>query len=377
MKILVFAHDSELYGASQSLITALELLKQVGNEFLILQPYSGKLTPVLERMNLEYRTIQFPHCAVHVKGKHSLLRKLRDFRNYHIHTNKMVDQLIAIVQEFRPDIIYTNTSVVSIGYKIACRLNIPHVWHIREFGWPDYRYLPSRQTVVNAIRKSAGSIFISQSVQDYWLKQKKGSSTIIYNGIVSGRIATEARKLPIGPVNIGITAVILRSKGQHVAIQAFHQFLKHYPNSFLQVYGGVSDQAYSEELQTLCRKLQIESRVCFNGFVEDKEQMFGKLNLLLNCSLMEGFGRSIVEAMSRGIPVIAGAGGGIPEIIDDGLNSFLYHSEQELCDKMIRLFGDEKLYERISGAALEKSRQFSVETYASSIQNIFLKVVTA
>ena len=50
-------------------------------------------------------------------------------------------QSYMIVRRFHPDIIHTNTGVVSIGYHVARWLHIPHVWHLREYGaWEFHTY---------------------------------------------------------------------------------------------------------------------------------------------------------------------------------------------------------------------------------------------
>jgi glycosyltransferase involved in cell wall biosynthesis len=54
----------------------------------------------------------------------------------------------------------------------------------------------------------------------------------------------------------------------------------------------------------LCRELKIESRVEFMGFVRDMSQLYARVHVLLSPALDSGFGRSVLEAMSVGLPVI-------------------------------------------------------------------------
>ena len=50
---------------------------------------------------------------------------------------------------FKPDVIYTNTSVVRIGYLFSKKFHIPHVWLIREFVGIvyDFIYIPFRNNI--------------------------------------------------------------------------------------------------------------------------------------------------------------------------------------------------------------------------------------
>ena len=56
-----------------------------------------------------------------------------------------------------PDLIYSSTSVITIGYSLARKYLVPHVWHIRKFGDLDYNfsYFPNRETLIRNIIKGA------------------------------------------------------------------------------------------------------------------------------------------------------------------------------------------------------------------------------
>lgn len=68
----------------------------------------------------------------------------------------------------------------------------------------------------------------------------------------------------------------------------------------LKVAGGTP----SSKIKKLCRELNIEKRVEFMGFVQNMSELYAGVHVLLSPVLDSPFGRSILEAMSAGLPVI-------------------------------------------------------------------------
>ena len=89
---------------------------------------------------------------------------------------------------------------------------------------------------------------------------------------------------------------------------------------------------------------------------------------------MEGFGRTIVEAMNYGIPVIANASGGVLEIIEDNKNGLLYDSSIEnLTDVVIKVLSDKELYESLSYNGRHQAKKYSVTNYVNAIDSILIE----
>jgi phosphatidylinositol alpha-1,6-mannosyltransferase len=73
----------------------------------------------------------------------------------------------------------------------------------------------------------------------------------------------------------------------------------------------------------------------------------------------EGFGLVFIEAMARGRPVVGGAHGGTPEIIDDGINGFLVpHGDvAQLMDRLKRLLANDSLRREMGAQALARVKR--------------------
>lgn len=372
MKILVVAHDSSMYGSSQSLVTALTGINSlIDRKIMVLLPYPGKIEEVLKSLGIEYEILPFPKCVEYKRKVPTLKNRFKRTYLYYKSFYNVLPKFVSITKAFSPDVIYSNTSVISIGYWVARKLKVPHVWHIREFGDVDYIYFPTKRSVTACIRKTERSIFGSEALRNAWLKRKTIESHVVYNGIFQDNLQTSPRELPLQYIRIGMLGGFIFGKGQDIAVEAFSIFAKQVENSCLTFYGDVMDKRYYHDLLSLIRKLGLESKVIMSGFVHDKESIFRNLDVMLNCSRTEGFGRTIVEAMAYGVPVIGNNSGGIPEIIEDKMDGLLFEgSAESLAHAMFTLFSDKKLYNSLSANGIKKAQKFSINKYVESIDRI-------
>ncbi len=89
-----------------------------------------------------------------------------------------------------------------------------------------------------------------------------------------------------------------------------------------------------------------------------------------NPELVEHFGITTVEAMAaKAVPITYGAGGQI-EIVDDGINGYLWKTKAGLMDKTIKLINDNKLLQKMGKKAQEKSRLYSYERFYQEINSL-------
>lgn len=84
----------------------------------------------------------------------------------------------------------------------------------------------------------------------------------------------------------------------------------------------------------------------------------------------EHFGISTVEAMSAGaVPVVIHAGG-LPEIVIDGENGYLWNTEEELLEKTKELIENTPKREKIASAGIKRAKMFTQDMFCSSINRI-------
>ncbi|ASC70341.1 Glycosyltransferase family 1 [Halomicronema hongdechloris C2206] len=109
-----------------------------------------------------------------------------------------------------------------------------------------------------------------------------------------------------------------RGKGIETLLHGFALAQQQYPQLHLAIAGKPHNDpsSYLQELKRLATNWRIDDSVTFLGHVDDPSQVYRASDLVVVPSEWpEPFGRTIIEAMACGVPVVASRVGGIPEIL--------------------------------------------------------------
>ncbi|GAG02365.1 unnamed protein product, partial [marine sediment metagenome] len=106
--------------------------------------------------------------------------------------------------------------------------------------------------------------------------------------------------------------------------------------------------SYVRKLLDLCQELDIENQVRIldrTKNVKELGQLYSKADIFILPSVWEAFGIVLLEAMSFGIPIVATNAGGIPELVEDGVEGFLVPPKdaKALATALQKLIDDPKL----------------------------------
>jgi glycosyltransferase involved in cell wall biosynthesis len=119
--------------------------------------------------------------------------------------------------------------------------------------------------------------------------------------------------------------LVAPEKGIDVLISAFSRVVAECPGAVLHVIGGANPGYVERELAPLVARLGLEKGVVFHGqqpvsIVADR---LSRAALVVQPTLMDTAPNVLAEARAAGVPVVASAVGGIPELIDDGVDGVL------------------------------------------------------
>ncbi len=119
---------------------------------------------------------------------------------------------------------------------------------------------------------------------------------------------------------VGMVGRLVEQKGFLYGLEAFALIADRCPDCHLLIAG---EGPVRTELERRVGELDLTARVRFLGWRSDAAALMRAFDLLLVPSLWEGFGFVILEAMARGVPIIASAVGGIPEVVITGSTGIL------------------------------------------------------
>ncbi|HZH16372.1 MAG TPA: glycosyltransferase family 4 protein [Archangium sp.] len=142
---------------------------------------------------------------------------------------------------------------------------------------------------------------------------------VIHNGVDPGRFTTEKTPNPSGALRMICVSQLIPEKGIDVLLRAMT--LTRAQDCTLRVVGyGRMEEPY----KALVRELGLEKRVEFLGMRDDVHLLLRDAEACVHTPILEeAFGLAVTEGMVSGCGVIATRSGGIPEIIDDGVNGLL------------------------------------------------------
>ncbi len=114
--------------------------------------------------------------------------------------------------------------------------------------------------------------------------------------------------------------------------------------------------------KTMVRDLGLESHVRFLGFRSDLDRLLPLADLQIHSSNIEGIPLALCSGLFAGIPVVATAVGGVPEIVHDGITGLLVppNDPSQLADAALRVMRDASLRATLS----EGARSFMRNNYS-------------
>lgn len=238
--------------------------------------------------------------------------------------------------------------------------------------WLNYRFLRE------ALLKSDCAIAVSEFVKKSYCNEfnyDEDKIKVVYNGIElinnNKNFCKREKNTKIKLLYIGR---LVEVKGIRHLLYAVQKLIKIEGEIHLEILGDGSERNVYEQL---VKELQIEDYVCFYGYQLRKQTFYDDAQIFVYPSVwQEAFGISIVEALAQGMICVASDIGGIPEIITDATDGFLFESSNvesltETLVKAINLYKCEIKREEMIRAAKERAKAFDIDKTINDLQKIF------
>lgn len=300
-------------------------------------------------------------------------------------TLRHIVRVASFLRSEQIDVVHTNSLKADIIGGFAAKLaGVPVVWHVRDR--IDADYLPRFVVVLFRLLSRFIPDFVianSQATLDTVQLHGRRPSAAIGSGVdlsASQDLKVEDVSEGAGP-RIGLVGRISPWKGQHIFLQAAAEVLKQYPSARFQIIGAplFAERAYEEELLQLCASLGIEHAVEFTGFVQDVPARVAALTILVHASTTgEPFGQVIIEGMAARKPVVATNGGGVPEIVQDGVTGILVPmgNASAMAAAIKQLLGDPERSARMGLLGRERVLEhFTIQKTAQMVEAVYAQMV--
>jgi glycogen synthase len=140
----------------------------------------------------------------------------------------------------------------------------------------------------------------------------------------------------------------------------------------------VGDGPARSKLKREAKRIGVSDRLHFVGFVahERLPAVLAHADVLVLPSIYEELGTVLLEAMQAALPIVASRTGGIPDVIEDGVNGMLVPPDEPaaLAHAINRLLADRNLARRLSEGARERGKDYDWEVLAERVLRVYQDV---
>jgi glycosyltransferase involved in cell wall biosynthesis len=381
VRVAVLDHTAQLGGAELALCRLVEALDPRDAEVGVVLFEEG---PLAERLRAEGHRVDV------VPLGNGLVRVHRDDTGGSVtgllgRTVRVLPFAVRLGMRLRRaevDVVHsTSLKADLVGVVAAVVAGKPLVWHVHDRVAPDY--LPPRTVrLLRWLARWAPRHVVVNSLATSSTLPGVGPKTVIHPGITRSQVAAPRDRLPAPPV-VGIVGRISDTKGQLDFVRAAALVRERHPSASYRVVGAAmfGQEDYERRVRSEVARLGLEDRVCFVGFADDVTAELDRMAVCVHASpTPEPFGQVVVEAMARGVPVVATRGGGVGEIVEPGngqVHGHLVdpHDVRAMADAVVDVLDrPEASLERAELARSYVSEAFAIERTAAGMCDVWHRV---
>lgn len=174
-----------------------------------------------------------------------------------------------------------------------------------------------------------------------------------------------------------VVAQLIPRKGHQVLFDALPGVLARHPRLRVLLFGKGPHEA---ELRQKVQAAGLQEVVRFAGFHTDMDRILPCVDVVVHPAWMEGLGVSLLEAAASGVPIIASRAGGMPEIVQSGLNGFLVEPGDVtgVANALAQLL-DEPVLRRAQGQAARRwvIERFGIPTMVQGNHRVYRELLEA
>ena len=178
-------------------------------------------------------------------------------------------------------------------------------------------------------------------------------------------------RLPLNSSIVMTVAVLREPKGIQFMIQALPRILEQCPDVHYLIVG---DGVHRATLSDLADGLAIKKHVTFAGHRTDIPDLLACCDIFVLPTLKDALPTVLIEALAAEKPIIASDVGGVPEIIENGVNGLLVEpgDPSKLAEACLQLLKDNELSTKIVRAGSETLRKhFSIDLQIEQLSRVY------
>ena len=177
--------------------------------------------------------------------------------------------------------------------------------------------------------------------------------------------------------NIVFVGRLVQEKGVELLVRAFAKLVERIPEARLFLVGDGPEKSH---LQYLAERMGIAGRIIFTGFVPHSKvrDFLREASVFVLPSRFEGLPNALLQAMAAGLPCIATSVGGVPDVIENGINGILIPPGREdlLAEALEKVLIDQDLARRLGENAHRSVSRLRLDRIVGSYHRLIIEMLS-
>jgi glycosyltransferase involved in cell wall biosynthesis len=293
---------------------------------------------------------------------------------------------LGLINAYDIDLLHANGTRAMIYAGLAGRFaSLPVLWHVRVLGTDG---LLDRILARLSTRVLVNSRAVARRFEFLGSRSGSRGPTVVPNGVELESFDRAAPDADLrkewrldGKFVLLELAQLISWKRQELAVQILALLRGRGMNASLVLVGDEVPSSRGERarLEDMARRLGVEGHCIFAGFRRDIPEVLKQADLLIHPAREEPFGRALIEAMASGLPVIAAGGGGVEEVVEDGVTGVIVRSAspEVWVQSIEKLYRDQPLRQQMGSAGRRRAEEhFSIESHVAGVERIYEEVLS-
>lgn len=272
--------------------------------------------------------------------------------------NRFRGELAGFLRERKPDVLHAHEFALTFYGRLAAGDGVGLVGTVHGKNFLDgFKRKLAWRTALQPARHRA-FVAVSADLAEFL---GRAQMPVIPNGIPLPGAPTAMRRERDAPLRLLAVGNLYPVKNHGLLVDAVAELIARGTLVELDILGRGGEE---EVLRRRIAERGMDGRVRLQGFRSDVDAFLARTDVLVSSSLSEGLPLSFLEAMARGLPVVASAVGGVPELVEHERRGLLFDSGDlaGLVVALLQLAGNDELRLELGAAA----RRFVAERYSAA-----------
>ena len=285
----------------------------------------------------------------------------------------IVKKIRKVIKQYHPNIIHTHRYLLKYVVPASYGLSVNGIVHtVHNIAHKENNALDRNINKFFFRSKKVVPVALSELIRStitQIYKIEKINIPVIFNGVPLPNTFPKRNYDTDERIKIIHVGRYTDAKNHMALLQAVTDLHSHHPNIVLNLYGTGE---LKDEIDSYIAEHNATDYIFDNGLSDNIKEKLIESDIFILPSKYEGMPMTIIEAMGAGLPIIASRVGGIPDMIEDGIDGLLCEPNKEsIKTTILKIIKDPDLRRSLGTNAIRKAKMFSAKRMADAYEQLY------